>query len=531
MAVAVVAGGALGVVADEADEMYKAVFGARARAVRATRETADDLKLADDMVAGVRNSEHLTDAMIVRLCDEAYALCNRTPSGVALAVRAMRLLAAKVPARQAVCRDRILQVLRRAYTAARGEGRPAARSALIGELESIADGLVAKKDWGAAVRYYAQAMGYVVRGTGDKARIEAKRARVRRLMNIHANIAEYQAALKTNPKDVATRAKLIHIYLVELNSPADAAKWVTAECSGELRTNVPRAVKDAAALPGDACLTMGKWYRGLADKAAMPAKAYMLARARQYYRVFLSGRTRRDVAGLRAKIALDSIDADLKRLGPPDVPAGGGATTPTPAGTGLVFSTASGSRDTNFQSRGAARVYRGQMSFTRGAVVSTAGPAVTAACKRTNELTIEATITPTDYSQTGPARIITLSSTGHLRNFTVGQEGTNLVLRLRTTSNGANGSNVQPTLCTLRPGRAHRVVITYRPGKLSCYLNGKLAMQTAKIRGDFSTWDSKQTLMFGDERDTHRYWRGRLKDVKIHSRALSPTQAARASSG
>ena len=116
------------------------------------------------------------------------------------------------------------------------------------------------------------------------------------------------------------------------------------------------------------------------------------------------------------------------------------------------------------------------------------------------------------------------------RNFTVGQEGANLIMRLRTTTNGTNGSKVEPKLYRLRADKAQRVVITYRPGQLSCYVDGKLAMKTDKIQGDFSNWDSKQTLMFGDERDDHRYWAGRLKDVKIHSRALSPDQAARSSS-
>ena len=516
--------------------MFQAVFGARARAVRATRETDDDITLADDMVAGVRNSEHLTESMIVRLCDEAYALCDRTPAGIDVAVRAMRLLALKVPTRQAICRDRILQILRQAYGAARDEARAPARAALIGELESTADALAVAKDWPGAGRYYAQAVTYTLRGSTDRARIEAKRARAQRLLHIHADIAEYQAALKTNPKDVAAREKLIRVYLVELNSPADAAKWVSDQSSRELRTNVPRAVEAPASLSGGVCSTMGTWYRGLADTAAMPSKAYMLARARQYMALYLKGRTVRDVAGLKAKIALDKINADLKRLGRSDLLAGGpapvpgtGVTPPSPRQTGLVFSTGRGSSNTTFQSRGAAKVYHGQMSFTRGAIISPAGPAVTAACKRTNELTVEATITPTDYSQSGPARIITLSSTGHLRNFTVGQEGASLILRLRTTRNGANGSNVQPTLCKLRADRAQRVVITYRPGELSCYVDGKLASSTKKIQGDFSTWDASQTLMFGDERDDHRYWKGRLKDVKIHSRALSPTEAARSS--
>jgi len=63
---------------------------------------------------------------------------------------------------------------------------------------------------------------------------------------------------------------------------------------------------------------------------------------------------------------------------------------------------------------------------------------VLAACRKSNQLTIEAIITPAKARQTGPARIITFSSNAGSRNFTLGQEADKLVLRLRTPQTGEN---------------------------------------------------------------------------------------------
>ena len=57
----------------------------------------------------------------------------------------------------------------------------------------------------------------------------------------------------------------------------------------------------------------------------------------------------------------------------------------------------------------------------------------------TQEITMEAWITPSNTSQNGPARIATLSSDAANRNFTLGQAGDDYNVRLRTTTTGNNG--------------------------------------------------------------------------------------------
>ena len=101
-------------------------------------------------------------------------------------------------------------------------------------------------------------------------------------------------------------------------------------------------------------------------------------------------------------------------------------------------------------------------------------------------------------SQFGPARIISLSRSPSKRNFTLGQEGDHLVLRLQTSSTSRNGMDFK--LAPIEPGFPQHVVVTYKPGLLVCYLNGQIASQTSFERGNLDKWHgSSYSLIFGNE--------------------------------
>jgi hypothetical protein len=82
------------------------------------------------------------------------------------------------------------------------------------------------------------------------------------------------------------------------------------------------------------------------------------------------------------------------------------------------------------------------------------------ACRKTGEISIEAWITPANTTQMGPARIVSLSTDTSNRNFTLGQESSAYVMRLRTTKTTTNGlpplSSPGPQLST------HQFVATAR---------------------------------------------------------------------
>jgi hypothetical protein len=148
-----------------------------------------------------------------------------------------------------------------------------------------------------------------------------------------------------------------------------------------------------------------------------------------------------------------------------------------------------------------------------------------AACRATNRLTLEAVICADHTNQKGPARIVTFSSSVGSRNFTLGQDGDRLILRLRTPRTGENGVNPEVELCHLVPRQPRHVVVTYAPGTIICYLDGQQVLSSDKVQGDFSNW-GPQHLLFGDEWDGARDWAGTLEKLAIFNRVLPPAEVA-----
>lgn len=157
-----------------------------------------------------------------------------------------------------------------------------------------------------------------------------------------------------------------------------------------------------------------------------------------------------------------------------------------------------------------------------------AGPRIVAACRASNELSIEATILPRSSALTGPARIIALSRRIGQANFILGQEKDRLVLRIRTPETGNDGSanDSQVELGALVPGRRMHVIVSYRDGELAFYMNGERQAVPQKILGGFETWEEAE-LRFGDEASHDRTWDGELDGIAILNRFVGSEEARR----
>jgi hypothetical protein len=145
-----------------------------------------------------------------------------------------------------------------------------------------------------------------------------------------------------------------------------------------------------------------------------------------------------------------------------------------------------------------------------------AGADVLQACRQSNELTLLATFRPENVQQRGPARIVSLSTDAQTRNFTLGQEGDLLILRLRTST--SSGDSTQVSLARIVPGREYTVAVRYRPEHLSVKLDG-VTVEVPALKGDFSNWQQHE-LVFGNEFRDSRPWHGELRRVAIYSRFL-----------
>jgi glycopeptide antibiotics resistance protein len=102
--------------------------------------------------------------------------------------------------------------------------------------------------------------------------------------------------------------------------------------------------------------------------------------------------------------------------------------------------------------------------------------ALAAALMRTNAMTLLLRFRTGDPGQKGPARIVTFSKCLCERNFTVGQEGPDLHVRVRTLQAGPNGSNVTLVLRSALADTAwHDVSILFFRGYARGFVDGRPA--------------------------------------------------------
>jgi hypothetical protein len=169
----------------------------------------------------------------------------------------------------------------------------------------------------------------------------------------------------------------------------------------------------------------------------------------------------------------------------------------------------------------------GAMNVTKGAMLAQgADDALLDACFESNQLAVEAVFVPANVVQFGPARMISFSEGPYKRNFTLGQQKNRLVMRLRTQHTNENGMCPETIFGEVRAGKPHHVIVTYSPGRLCAYLNGKRVADSDKIQGDFSPW-AEMHLLFGDEWRGTRDWAGSLRNLAIHSRVIGAEEAKR----
>lgn len=156
---------------------------------------------------------------------------------------------------------------------------------------------------------------------------------------------------------------------------------------------------------------------------------------------------------------------------------------------------------------------------------------VSAAVRASNELTVEAWLEPANLTQTGPARILTLSSGTTGTNVTLGQGvfGGNadlLDVRLRTTGTGTSGTpSLSTPSGTLQRRLTHVVYTRDAAGVTRIWLDG-LQRATGSAAGDLSNWDDSFRLALANELTGGRAWLGEYHLAAVYDRALPPADIA-----
>ncbi|NQT20177.1 MAG: PKD domain-containing protein [Planctomycetes bacterium] len=189
-------------------------------------------------------------------------------------------------------------------------------------------------------------------------------------------------------------------------------------------------------------------------------------------------------------------------------------------------------RATSLATKGSVRYDRNGTMILGGGVMcaSNAGYGLIKRGKVSKELTIEAVITPDNAWQghaANPSRIIVCRPDHYLNwdngFFSLQQEGRKLVLYL-------NNNAQRFELCELAGQEPNHIVISVAPGRLACYLNGKEAMKTEKVKDLEWTKDPYCAgVHFGGfilVPGRHTPWRGMVEGVALFSRAVSAEDAA-----
>lgn len=146
----------------------------------------------------------------------------------------------------------------------------------------------------------------------------------------------------------------------------------------------------------------------------------------------------------------------------------------------------------------------------------------------TGEYSIEAWVVPDNVDQEGPARIVSYSGGNNIRNFTLGQTQFSYDFLNRSSVTDGNG---EPSLSTdagkeLLQATLQHVVVTFDPIRgRRIFINGQYTDDAdAQGAATLADWDDTFALVIGNEVSNDNLWKGSVRLVAIHNRALTEEQ-------
>jgi len=304
----VVLSGAGPVDADDVDKLINDIV----------RQTHTRAEAAKKLMKAV---ESLADAPAVqaRVCEKAYEYGMTGQAGYPTALTALEMLERIAPRKLETWRDKKLALYSQQYYRGDRKSKVANGRAFIEALQTRASQCKQDDDWRSAAKHLRQAYGVArtLNLPNRKAMFEDTLA-AEHFLRINARIKGLKGILAKDPADAAARRQLVTIYLVDLDMPEEAAKYLGVGLDSTLRKNVSLAAKDAAELTDEDFVTLGKWFRTLSDQATVrDSKVNLLTRARDYIRMYLEVHTKQDVKRLSALNTMKDIESQLKAL---DVP-------------------------------------------------------------------------------------------------------------------------------------------------------------------------------------------------------------------
>ncbi len=268
------------VLAGDAQATFDDLFGKPLRAVKATRDTADDVDLALELLAAARLAGEYPALMAI-LCNTAYDLTVNVDGEQAQAIAAMELLAEGPAAQAAEGLERLVAYRREQHAASKGADKQRTGEVLVDSMVALAEAQAASGgDISEALATMRQAEQLAEQWAPNR---QTKIYEASQRMSVRNDAARraraYQEKLTTDPDDSEVRAALVRLELVELDDPQAAGKYLDASLDEFLRTYVPLAARGSSDLSPQAALEVGTWYMHLADHSETTVAAAMFRRA------------------------------------------------------------------------------------------------------------------------------------------------------------------------------------------------------------------------------------------------------------
>ncbi len=169
------------------------------------------------------------------------------------------------------------------------------------------------------------------------------------------------------------------------------------------------------------------------------------------------------------------------------------------------------------------------LSINEPTIIDSSLPAtkIAQACTASQALTVEAWVRPANLTQSGPARIVTVSLDLNNRDFTLAQRRGEWNFAVRATNTDADGEPSAETEGGAVSTQLQQVVWTWKDGEVSAFADGVLQGSAASGSANFSVWDAGYAFALANERTLNRPWRGEYRLVAVYCRALTAAEVAK----
>lgn len=312
-------------VSDQDRMIFKTLYGEKLSTVDRTRNGADDITLAGEMMAFASDLPAADAGVQCLIYIDAVRLASNG-ADLGLMKEASGLLNSRWPGQDAVSPEELMQLASRAYRSVERNDRAEQGEHYIDLLLQIVDRYVKENDPEQAIGVcrLASTIARTI-GSDQLKPIEARLKRLDAANDTAKRIKMLTLSVEKNPQNSPAARELIRMLIIHHNDPKTALKYVESTKDEELIDLVRRCAKGIGRSNAATALRVGDWYVILAEDQDDDPAVALLGTARKWYARFFAEYRRDDALAKRVRMMDRMAASRIERLS---------AGNPGPAGDG-----------------------------------------------------------------------------------------------------------------------------------------------------------------------------------------------------